>query len=112
MLVNDHFFVSIDGVYAYQNIHVKTRTDMPSQMAMQRPDSRVIRHKVHDHVSRTLIGITWLQNKGVATCGILEVGDAIPLACSFGDNPVVVAVEVHGVLASRSEAIVVDDDAH
>lgn len=79
---------------------------------MQRPNSRIISHKVHDHVSRSLFGVTWLQNKCVATSGILEVGDAIPLACSFGHDPVVVAVEVHGVLAARGKAVVVDDDAH
>ena len=85
---------------------------MPRQMAMQRPHSRVVRDKVHDHVAGTLVRMAGLQDVRIATHRVVgPLRHAVPLAHALGHNPEIVPVEVHRVLAPVGHAVVVQDDS-
>ena len=95
----------------HHNINIKPLTNMPSNMAMQRPHARIIRLELEHDIPRvTGRIIRGLEELDVATLRVDLLDGAVPLADALGDDPEVVAVEVHGVGGVEAE-VVVDDDA-
>jgi len=80
---------------------------MPRQMAMERPNSRVILSVLQNHVRRCGRVLCVLKDVHVAAGGVGGVcDDAVPSTKAFGKDMEVVAVEMHGVGAGLA---VVDD---
>ena len=89
-------------------IDVQARTDMPRDMAMERPHARIIRLVLQHDVARHAGGAA-LDELHVATLGVVLVGDcAVPGADALGQDVEVVAVEMHGVGGGE---FVLDNDA-
>ena len=80
---------------------------MPRNMAMQRPNARIIRVEFHYHISRTP-RISRLQDLYIPPLRISKVRRPIPFAHTFGYNPEIVAVQVHGVRAAGDGDVVAD----
>lgn len=80
-----------------EDIHVQPRGDVPGDVAVERPDARVL-VDLHDHV-RGLGGADGVgQELHVAALGVRGVGHgAVPGAAADGEHVVVVAVDVHRV---------------
>jgi hypothetical protein len=87
-----------------KNICIQSSTRMPSNMAMERPNSRIVRIELHYHV-------TLRPNQlNIATLGVVAIGDGdpVPVSGPFVQNLHVVPVKMHWV---RGGGGVVDDDA-
>lgn len=85
---------------------------MPSDVAMQRPDTGVIGVVLNDQVSRLRNAIDdcgGLQHLDIASLGVLDVGDgAVPGANTLSEDVEVVPVEMHRVSGGD---LVFHDDA-
>ena len=89
-------------------INIQARTDMPRDMAMERPDARIIREILQHDITRRARRAT-LDELHVAPLGIGLVGDcSVPGTDALGQDVEVVAVEMHGV---GGWELVFDDDA-
>lgn len=86
-------------VITHHNVHRKTIADMPSDMTMERPYSRIIGHEIYHHIA-------WLPWTGIPPVDELRVpslrvlgarNDSIPLSHPLSDDPDGMTVEVHWV---------------
>ena len=70
---------------------------MPRNVAMERPDARIIGLVLQNDIAR-VSSCAWADELHVAALGVLLVNDgAVPETVAFGEDVEVVAVEVHGV---------------
>jgi hypothetical protein len=76
-----------------QNIGIQPRTNMPGNMAMEWPNTWIIRRELHHHMSKcsNLLDISSLW-----VVGICE-GCSVPVSRSFVQDLHVMTVEMHGV---------------
>ena len=72
---------------------------MPSAMAMQRPDPRIISLELHHQMAHaTMIRISLPQDVCVASGRINKAGQsAIPNPGAFGQNEEIMPMQMHGV---------------
>jgi hypothetical protein len=99
-----------DVIRTLQKIHIQTGTDVPGQVTMERPDAGVVQDEIDHHVPDSNALHTGLEYMGVSPHGVVEADGAVPLAQPFGNNPEVVSVKVHGVLAQVGHAVIIEDD--
>lgn len=86
----------------HQQVHVQTGTDMPRDMAMERPDARIVAVVLHDEIP------VRLQQLDVPPLRIIGVHHApVPGAHALVEHIHVVPVQVHGV---RDRGGVFDDE--
>lgn len=89
-------------------VDVQSGADVPCDMAMERPDSRVICDVLENNIPRCGSGAR-LHNLHVATLSVLLVSDlAVPGSDALSQDVEVVPVEMHGV---RGWELVLDNDA-
>lgn len=75
---------------------------MPGDVAVERPDARIVRVVLNDHVARagstvSVVGCR-LQDLHIAPLGIFYVGNgSVPCADAFGEDIEVMAMEMHRV---------------
>ena len=85
-----------DLVRMFHKVDIKAHRQMPGNMAMERPDTRIIGIILHHHPA---IGP---QVVCIATLWVLWVDDgSIPGIVVVVENKHVVAVDMHGLLASK-----------
>lgn len=84
---------------------------MPRDVAMEWPDTWIVRQEIHDHVAWAFYRIAWLENKCVSPHRIAQVCFAIPGPQSFSNDPEIVAVEMHGMTTSWSVRVIDKHDA-
>lgn len=87
---------------------------MPSNVAVERPDARVIRVILNDHVTRVnstvSVDACRLQELHVAPLGILYVSNgSVPHADALGEDVEIVAMEMHRV---RGSDLILHNDAN
>ena len=83
---------------------------MPRNMAMQRPNPRIIRLKLQHHKPRLPRRIIHrLQQLHIPPLRVHLLDVPIPLPDTLGHNPEIVAVEVHGVGDVVAEVVVEND---
>ena len=72
---------------------------MPSPMAMQRPDSRIISLELHHQMAHaTIICISLPQDVCVASGRIIKVArSAIPRPGALGQNEEIMSMKMHGM---------------
>ena len=91
------------------HVHIQPITHVPRDMAVQRPHPRVVRvelqHRVPGLPRRRVLRLHDLR---VAALRVRGVVSPAPAALPFGQDPEVVAVEVHGV---GGGGVVVEDYA-
>lgn len=92
----------LDGSRLLHEVDVETRANVPGNVAVERPDARIVRVVLNHHVTRAdsavSVTVSRLQDLHVAPLGVLDVGDgSIPCTDAFGEDVEVVAVEMHGV---------------
>ena len=81
---------------------------MPGDMAMERPDTRIVRRPLDDHVAR-IIRSTAMEQVDITTLRIERIGDdTVPGTATFGQDLEIVAVEMHGMDGAEDVA---DDEA-
>jgi len=104
----------LDILWSLQDLHEKPSTDVPSEMAMQRPGAWIILYKLQYQVRRlnSAGGVSCILHlMDIAAQRVLRIcHNAIPLAEAFSQDVVVMAVEMHGVAAN--ETVVDHVDAH
>jgi hypothetical protein len=111
IIVNDLIH---DIVRPLQHIQEQTTTNMPCQMAMERPDTRVVLielqyHERRNDASGSILRI--LKHVHIATDSVFRVrNSAIPVPEAFGEDVKVMAVEMHGVTADETIVDEVDAD--
>ena len=91
-------------------VDIQPCADMPRNMAMKRPYSRVVcvilKHKIPGHGA---IPVRRLHQLHVSSLGVMDVlNGAIPGAGALGEDVEVVAVKVHGM---RCGEMIADNDA-
>lgn len=96
----------------FQDVDVQARADVPRDVAVERPDARVVHGELHDDVARLAAVAAGCggQDLRVAALRVGRVGDApVPGAGPGGEDEHVVAVQVHGVVGDGD--VVVDEEA-
>ena len=88
------------------DIHIQPLADVPRDMAVERPDARIIRDDIDDKISRVWTGGRQQQLR-IAPLHITRVDRAVPVAHALGNDPGVVAVQMHRV---RCGTVVAEDD--
>lgn len=92
----------LDELRLLHHIDVQTTADMPGNVAVERPYTRVIRVVLDDKVAIRLYHLN------IATLGVENVFDtAIPCSGTFRQDVKIVAVKMHGMCGS---GFVVQDD--
>ena len=91
------------------DINIKPLTDMPRNMAVKRPNARIIRHEFHDDISRVgPIVLRRLQQLHVPSLHVALVDSPVPLADTVRHDVKIVPVQMHGV---HDGALVLEHDA-
>lgn len=83
---------------------------MPRDVAVQRPHARVVGVELQHQVSG-LGPHARLDELCVAALRVREIDAAVPVADALGQDPEVVAVQVHRVGGAGDEELVAKDDA-
>ena len=86
----------LDQIDLLDGIDVETCADVPSNVAVKRPDTWVVGIVLDDQVTRlgdTVDNGRWLQDLDISSLRVLDMGDStIPFADAFSENVEVVTV--------------------
>lgn len=98
-----------DEVGPLHGVDVQARGHVPGDVAVERPDARVIRVVLDDEMTRRGRR-TGLQDLDIPSGRVCWIdGGSVPSARPFVDDPEVVSVEMHGV---RGRKEVANDELH
>ena len=93
----------------YDDIYIHSSSNMCNEMAVERPDSRVISLKLNHGIKWRVVASRSHQMRVTAN-RIRWIGDfSVPFPDSLSEDPEIVGVQVHGM---RDWSIVVDDKAN
>lgn len=97
MLKGSRDVVLGDVVRPLEDVDVKTSRHVPGDVAVERPDTGVVKIELHNDVRGRRTGVSGRrQNVDVATLRVAGVGDnAVPGAKALREDIHVVAVHVH-----------------
>ena len=99
----------MDTTRTYHQVDVETITDMPCHMAMEGPNTRIIRLVLDDDICR-FVGISLFNYLHISHLGVGRAGDsAVPVSFSLCKNPKIVSVEMHG-MGERDKVANVESD--
>jgi hypothetical protein len=77
-------------IRAHEQIHVQATRQMPCNMAVERPDTRIIVIDLHDQIAVRPYDVRVASNR------VIQIRNgAIPDAAALGQDPGVVAMDVH-----------------
>ena len=103
----------LDQIDLLNRIDIETCAHVPSNVAVKRPDTRVVGVVLNDQVSRddgTVDDARGLQDLHISSLCVLDMSNStIPLADTFSENVEVVTVKMHRV---RGWDLVLHDDAN
>jgi len=106
-LRHDHRdIVFCDPIRLFEDIDIKTRADVPRDMAVQRPHARVVGLELQHNIRRNLGGLRGLQDLDVAALRVGRIDDrAVPGTEAFVEYVDVVPVpeEVWVSMCSKEE---------
>ena len=93
-------------VITHHNIHRQPITNMPSDMAMERPHPRIIGQEINHHITHLpRSGKSPVDEMCVPSLRVLGLrDDSVPFPHPLSDDPEVMAVEVHWVRDGDSAA--------
>lgn len=95
---NPSFFYQIRS---FQSINEHPRAEMYANMAMQRPHPGVISHVLDNEIG----GNIWTARRhenSISSLRIIGIDNStIPFSCADGENPEIMAVQVHGVVDGK-----------